>query len=180
MDMPPASDLPPANPYDNQGPLIVRISAAMIVLSGLAVILRFVSRRITQAPCSWDDWLVMAALPFAWCTAAFDIWGLSAPMFSGSKQLLTRCSGSRGRFRPTCHPSNADEHLALLSSDVWIANLLSHQHCSHQIFHPVLLCTHLQAGDLVPLDVDWYRHHHRSLVDCFGRFRLCYRGGDRS
>ena len=75
MSMPAPGMMPAANLSDDQRPLIMHVTVAMICLSAIAVILRFSSRLLTKSPFLWDDWLVLAALPFAWAAAAIDIYG---------------------------------------------------------------------------------------------------------
>ena len=43
-------------------PLLVIVSAVMMVLAFIAVLLRFVCRRWTRAPLLIDDWFILAAL----------------------------------------------------------------------------------------------------------------------
>ena len=46
----------------NQGPRIIAVAAVLITISTMAVILRFVSRLVSQAGFWWDDWTILAAL----------------------------------------------------------------------------------------------------------------------
>lgn len=62
----------------DEGPFIIRISAAMVALSGIAVCLRFLSRRLVKAPFLWDDWMILTALPFAWATSLLNVTGESS------------------------------------------------------------------------------------------------------
>ena len=64
------------NPHDNEGPLMIRVAAAMMGLSGVAVCLRFTARKIVRQPCLWDDWMIILALLFAWATCIFEIRGI--------------------------------------------------------------------------------------------------------
>lgn len=47
---------------DNRGPEIVAATATLTVLATIAVILRFLARRIAKAPYGIDDWLILVAL----------------------------------------------------------------------------------------------------------------------
>ena len=56
---------PPTSPTDlsaSKGPQILAAVATTYVLATIAVILRFVSRRISKAQLWWDDWLIIIAL----------------------------------------------------------------------------------------------------------------------
>ena len=46
----------------NEGPRIIAVAAVLITISTIAVILRFVSRLVSQAGFWWDDWMILAAL----------------------------------------------------------------------------------------------------------------------
>ncbi|KAF2235867.1 hypothetical protein EV356DRAFT_531424 [Viridothelium virens] len=48
---------------------------AMIMLSFIAIVLRFTSRWLIDARILLDDWLILAALPFAWAEGIVDING---------------------------------------------------------------------------------------------------------
>ena len=48
--------------HANQAPRILAISIALMVLSGLAVMLRFLSRMLSKAGLWWDDWVILTAL----------------------------------------------------------------------------------------------------------------------
>lgn len=56
---------------DNQGPRIVTISVLFIVTSVVAVVLRFIARKMRKLPWLIDDWFMLPALVgFArglWC-----------------------------------------------------------------------------------------------------------------
>ncbi|MCJ1396616.1 hypothetical protein MMC18_009507 [Xylographa bjoerkii] len=64
------------DPNADKGPLLVNVSVAMIALSCVAVFLRFLARRISRTPVLADDFLLIAALPFTWATAANTIYGV--------------------------------------------------------------------------------------------------------
>ncbi|MCJ1431485.1 hypothetical protein MMC27_000838 [Xylographa pallens] len=64
------------DPNADKGPLLVNVSAAMVALSCIAVFLRFLARRISRTPVLADDFLLIAALPFTWATAANTIYGV--------------------------------------------------------------------------------------------------------
>ncbi len=63
------------NLQEDKGPLVIRVAAAMMALSGLAVCMRFIARKLVRQPCLWDDWMIVLALPFAWATCGFEIRG---------------------------------------------------------------------------------------------------------
>lgn len=62
-------------PNDDQGPLIERVAIACMCLSGLAVVLRIVSRKLVKQPLLWDDWLILTAIPFSWAVPILMIRG---------------------------------------------------------------------------------------------------------
>ncbi|MCJ1418950.1 hypothetical protein MMC32_005301 [Xylographa parallela] len=64
------------DPNADKGPLLVNVSAAMVALSCIAVVLRFLARRVSRTPVLADDFLLIAALPFTWATAANTIYGV--------------------------------------------------------------------------------------------------------
>ncbi|MCJ1244556.1 hypothetical protein MMC30_001754 [Trapelia coarctata] len=45
-------------------------------VSGVAVCLRFISRRLIKQPFLWDDWLIVIALPFAWAVGVCELVGI--------------------------------------------------------------------------------------------------------
>ena len=47
---------------DDQRPIILGVSIALPIISILAVLLRFESRRIKRVPLGADDWTILAAL----------------------------------------------------------------------------------------------------------------------
>ena len=47
---------------DNRGPEIVGAITTLTVLATIAVVLRFLGRNISGAPCGVDDWLMLFAL----------------------------------------------------------------------------------------------------------------------
>jgi hypothetical protein len=47
---------------DSQAPAILATASVFTALSVLAVILRFVARRLKRAQLGWDDWAILAAL----------------------------------------------------------------------------------------------------------------------
>ncbi|MCJ1372623.1 hypothetical protein MMC20_003848 [Loxospora ochrophaea] len=67
------------NLSETQGPHVVAVSIAMIVLPGIAVALRFGSRKLAKIPILADDWLILAALPFTWAVCASNIYGVKIP-----------------------------------------------------------------------------------------------------
>ncbi|MCJ1288013.1 hypothetical protein MMC26_007366 [Xylographa opegraphella] len=69
-------DGPIDDPDADKGPLLVNVSAAMVALSCIAVFLRFVARWVSRTPILADDFLLVAALPFTWATAANTIYGV--------------------------------------------------------------------------------------------------------
>ena len=65
----------PNNPSDNDGPLIVTVAIVGMGLSGLAVCLRFISRKLAKQPFLLDDWIIVLAIPFSWTVAIIQIRG---------------------------------------------------------------------------------------------------------
>ncbi|KAG8526352.1 uncharacterized protein KY384_000345 [Bacidia gigantensis] len=61
VQYPPGYDL-----HTDRGPCLVRIMAVMIALSGIALGLRLLARRLARMPLLWDDWLILLETPFAW------------------------------------------------------------------------------------------------------------------
>ena len=55
-------DYPGLDINANQGPKIIAVSAILIIISTIAVILRFVSRMVSKAGLWWDDWLIVGAM----------------------------------------------------------------------------------------------------------------------
>ena len=64
--MPSMFDRGPYDPKADDGPMLRSVCIAVVVLSGISVVLRFISRRLVKQPLLWDDWTVLIALPFAW------------------------------------------------------------------------------------------------------------------
>ena len=63
------------DPNTNKGALLIKTSISMIALSFLAVLLRFISRKVLKTHLLLDDWIILAALPFAWCGSIIDVYG---------------------------------------------------------------------------------------------------------
>jgi hypothetical protein len=53
---------PGLDPNADQGPKVVAVAAVLMVISTIAVILRFVARLLSKAGLWWDDWCILAAL----------------------------------------------------------------------------------------------------------------------
>jgi len=77
------------NPNEDEGPLVERVAVAGICISGLAVLLRFVSRKLVKQPFLWDDWLILVAIPFSWAVAIMQIRGILLRMLDDSMCLLS-------------------------------------------------------------------------------------------
>ncbi|KAL8916159.1 MAG: hypothetical protein Q9172_006430 [Xanthocarpia lactea] len=58
---------------DNRGPEIVGAITTLTVLATIAVVLRFLGRNISGAPCGVDDWLMLFALLFFAVTCIFPV-----------------------------------------------------------------------------------------------------------
>ncbi|TVY45829.1 hypothetical protein LSUB1_G000099 [Lachnellula subtilissima] len=54
------------DPYFSYGPLLNRVGICMMCLSGIAVTLRFLTRRIARQPIKLDDYLIIAGLLLSW------------------------------------------------------------------------------------------------------------------
>lgn len=61
--------------HADNGDFLVRVGISMICLSAIAVVMRFVARRLANQPVQWDDWLVLMALPAAWGVGIAEIVG---------------------------------------------------------------------------------------------------------
>lgn len=68
------SDAPGFDIYADRGPHLVRVCSVMIALFAIAVALRFLSRRLSKVRLSWDDWLILIALPVAWIPSILMIY----------------------------------------------------------------------------------------------------------
>ena len=63
------------NLHANNGPVIINTSIALMVLSGVAVFLRFVARKTVKQPLLWDDWMILLGLLFSWSICIGQIFG---------------------------------------------------------------------------------------------------------
>lgn len=61
----------------DRGPIMVRVSVAMMCLSGVGICGRFLVRRLTKQPLLWDDWSIVVALIFSWGCCILPIIGES-------------------------------------------------------------------------------------------------------
>ena len=59
--------------YADRGPRIMAVNVALIVLSGIAVLLRFMSRILSRAGLWWDDWMILCALVWDSVLDCFDV-----------------------------------------------------------------------------------------------------------
>ncbi|KAL9066444.1 MAG: hypothetical protein Q9161_007583 [Pseudevernia consocians] len=63
---------------EDKGPQVSAVNYAFLVLSSIAVILRFCGRFVAQkAGFWWDDWLSLAALPFVWAICGISLYWVS-------------------------------------------------------------------------------------------------------
>jgi len=51
--------------HDDRGPTVIAANVVLVILSCSAVALRFLSRKLSGAGYWYDDWVIVAALPFA-------------------------------------------------------------------------------------------------------------------
>lgn len=68
------------DPYQNYGPLLNRVGAAMMCLSAAGVVLRFVSRRVGGQAIKIDDYLIVGGLLFSWGVAITQFFGISSTL----------------------------------------------------------------------------------------------------
>ena len=59
---------------ESQVPRILGVNIATLILAILAVALRFISRRVSNAKFWWDDWLTLPALVSVSSSSYFDAW----------------------------------------------------------------------------------------------------------
>lgn len=59
----------------NNGPMLIRISSAVAILSTLAICLRFYAKQLVGQEFLWDDALILLALPFSWAVNGLVIYG---------------------------------------------------------------------------------------------------------
>ena len=64
-----------SSPYDDNGPLMTRVTIAVMVLPFIATILRFYTRKLVGQPWLWDDWLIPIALVPTWVCSISHIVG---------------------------------------------------------------------------------------------------------
>ena len=63
----------------NNSPVVLHIGIAMMCLSGSAVVLRYVSRRLARQPWLWDDWMIVMAVLWAWAVCIVEFIGKDFP-----------------------------------------------------------------------------------------------------
>lgn len=90
-------DTPTFELHADHGPLLIRITIVMMVLSFISIILRFLSRRLVKQPFLSDDWMIVAGVVFAWVTCLLEIIGKPARMCSRfmKRLLIGSFSGTR-------------------------------------------------------------------------------------
>ena len=69
---------PNFNLNDDNGPLSNRIAISMMIVSLLAMVLRFAARKLVRQSFFLDDWLIVVAVAFAWATCIIEIIGNSS------------------------------------------------------------------------------------------------------
>jgi hypothetical protein len=73
------------DPFENYGPLLNRVGIAMMCLSGAAVVLRFVSRRVGGQAIKIDDYLIVGGLLLSWGVAIDQFFGISSTSEKGDE-----------------------------------------------------------------------------------------------
>ena len=66
-------------PFDlnaDNGPLLLRVSVAMMCVSALGLCGRLLARRLMRQPILWDDWMIVLALVFSWTCSLLQIMGM--------------------------------------------------------------------------------------------------------
>lgn len=66
-------DTPTFELHADHGPLLIRTTIAMTILSFIAICLRFLARRLVRQPILWDDWMIVLAVLFAWVTGIWEV-----------------------------------------------------------------------------------------------------------
>ena len=76
--------MPESDLNSSKAPLILGTSTCLMVVSVVAVALRFLSRKLSGAGFWWDDWMCMIALVKYQCPVhGLNIWLTSAPAALG-------------------------------------------------------------------------------------------------
>ncbi|MCJ1352543.1 MAG: hypothetical protein MMC33_002527 [Icmadophila ericetorum] len=83
------------NLHANNGPVIINTSIALMVLSGVAVFLRFVARKTVKQPLLWDDWMILLGLLFSWSICIGQIVAVIIGGFGQHVQLATLETATR-------------------------------------------------------------------------------------
>ena len=84
--------------------MLVKLSAAMIVVSFVAVCLRFYSRKLLNQPLLWDDWTTLFTLPSAWGVAMINISCMVSVMSCTQTDVTKlKLSGEKRWLRKTHH-----------------------------------------------------------------------------
>jgi hypothetical protein len=65
----------PNNINADNGPMMVQLCVSMMVLSGTAVVLRLISRRVVRQSLQWDDWVILMSLVVSWGACLVEIIG---------------------------------------------------------------------------------------------------------
>jgi len=63
------------DPLANYGPMVKKTVIAMMTLSGVALTLRFCSRRVARQPIKADDWLIIAGTVLTWAMSLTEYKG---------------------------------------------------------------------------------------------------------
>jgi hypothetical protein len=62
----------------DNGPLVIRVAIAMMAISLLGAVLRFMARRIVRQPIMWDDWFIVLGLVCSWGVCIIQIIGMNS------------------------------------------------------------------------------------------------------
>jgi hypothetical protein len=73
----------------NSGPLIQRVAVAMMIVSFVAMALRFLARRLVRQPFLWDDWLIPMAVACSWGVAVIEIVGQNSTQKNAVHKLTS-------------------------------------------------------------------------------------------
>lgn len=95
-------DLMPST-MEHKNQVLVAISALFTLLATIAVILRFISRRITMAV-KWDDWFSLIALIFAWGCLVVTV--LDATIARGGYNIQYYSAATLEKYLAVCYTPN--------------------------------------------------------------------------
>jgi hypothetical protein len=134
----------------DNGPLVIRVAIAMMAISLLGAVLRFMARRIVRQPIMWDDWFIVLGLVCSWGVCIIQIIGMGSTSASVRKVLSTSLinlsSCAVWKLRSPCSTYYTNSASTLLEISLRSSDCISFWDRISQVLHIILLQAPIQGS----------------------------------